>query len=128
MSFPHLLYLGCLAAIGIINLLPLIGILGGPRLGAAYGIEIDSAEVEILLRHRALLFGLIGGFVLGSLWLPQYRSAALLIAGISMAGFLALAWLIGDYGRELTAIVAADTVGLVLLAVAVVLSASLPKT
>lgn len=106
--------------VGLINLLPVIGVLGGERLASAYGITIDGPDLEILLRHRALLFGIIGGFVLTSLWLPDLRMAALALAGISMAGFLCVHWIVGDAGRELGRIAVIDLVGMVFLSIALV--------
>ena len=109
-----LLFLG-----GAINFLPLLGVLSASRLSQAYGIEVAGSDLEILLRHRALLFGLVGGFVFYSLFVPHYQSASMVLAGISMVGFLVLCWWVGDYNRELHKILMADVVGLVCLAGAV---------
>ena len=119
-------YVFSVALVGLINVLPVIGMLGADRLQSAYGIALDSPELEILLRHRALLFGLIGGFVLVSLRLPQYQGAALTLAGCSMAGFLLLALTVGSSGESLRGILVADVLGLAALAIATVLKLSLP--
>ena len=111
-------YLGAIGLVALINLLPVFGVLSAERLADGYGVEIASAELEILLRHRALLFGIVGGFVLASLWLPAYRGAALLLAGISMVGFLLLAAQVGAYGPALGRVVRADIVGVLALVVA----------
>ena len=111
-------YLGAIGLVALINLLPVFGVLSAERLADGYGVEIASAELEILLRHRALLFGIVGGFVLASLWLPAYRGAALLLAGISMVGFLLLATQVGAYGPALGRVVRADIVGVLALVVA----------
>jgi len=119
MSYIHGTHLLAVAIVGVINFLPVMGLLSAERLESAYGIAIDSAELSILLRHRALLFGVIGGFVLVSLALPYYRLAALLLAAISMSGFLLIAWSSSAHATEITRVVRADLVGLGFLLLAV---------
>lgn len=121
MTLTHGIYLVGIVVVGLINTLPVLGVLSGQRIGDAYAISVSSVELEILLRHRALLFGVVGGFVLTSLWLPQYRAPALAIAGISMAGFLLLAAIVGDFGPALARIVVADVVGMLALGTALML-------
>ena len=43
----------------VIHALPLLGLTGGARLASLYGITDMDASLEILLRHRAVLFGLL---------------------------------------------------------------------
>jgi len=58
----RLLISAMLIVVGVIHLLPLSGVLGSARLGALYGVPIDDPNLEILMRHRAVLFGLLGGY------------------------------------------------------------------
>jgi len=51
---------GMLVVVGVIHLLPLSGALSETRLTALYGISFDDPNLAILLRHRAVLFGLPG--------------------------------------------------------------------
>ncbi len=53
---------GLLVLVGIIHLLPVFGVLGVERLAALYGISLGEPNIEILMRHRAILFGLLGLF------------------------------------------------------------------
>ena len=121
MNAAHAAYLVAIAVVGVINILPLVGVLSATRIAGAYGVAVDGPDMEILLRHRALLFGIVGGFVLVSLAIPQYRLAALAMAGVSMLGFLALAVSVGSYGAALGRVVTADLVGAGALAVALCL-------
>lgn len=81
-----------LLAVGAINALPAIGMVSGARLQALYDISLTDHNLLVLLRHRALLFGLLGGAVLASVFLPAWRLPAMAAALISMVSFLALAW------------------------------------
>ncbi|XLY87847.1 hypothetical protein ACK8QS_20175 [Ectopseudomonas mendocina] len=67
---------------GVIHLLPLVGMLGSERLNALYGIALDEPNLQILMRHRAVLFGLLGALLVAAAFLPALRSAAL-IGGLS---------------------------------------------
>jgi hypothetical protein len=51
-----------LLIVAIIHLVPLIGVLGVAKLEALYGIPLPSNELAILMRHRAVLFGILGVF------------------------------------------------------------------
>ena len=107
--------------VGVINFLPVLGVLSADRIAAAYDVEVVGSDMEILLRHRALLFGIVGGFVLYSLYNPALQGAALTLAGISMVGFLVLVFSVGGHNAALNRIVIADVAGIACLAGAVLL-------
>ena len=121
------LYIGCLVIVGVINTLPVVGMLGADRINAAYGLTLNSPDLEILLRHRALLFGIIGGFILASIAIPPLRLAALILAGISMVGFLIISWQVGGANAELQRIAQVDIIGIAALVGAVALHAVLAR-
>jgi hypothetical protein len=79
-----------LAVAGLIHLLPLPGLLGADWLARLYGVTPDDGVV-LLLRHRALLFGLLGGLLLAAALRPPLRTTALVGGLVSTAGFLVLA-------------------------------------
>lgn len=102
---------------GFVHLLPLAGVLGGARLEALYGVAIPDATTLLLLRHRAVLFGLLGAALVVAAFRHAWHLAALAAALVSVVSFLALA---GD-GARLTPAVArvvqVDRVAAVVLAV-----------
>lgn len=100
---------------GIINLLPLAGVLGADQLRSLYGLASITPDLEILLRHRAILFGLVGALLIASTFVPALQLAALLIGGVSMASFIVIALLVGNFGAPIRTIVLADVVGLLAL-------------
>jgi hypothetical protein len=65
----------------IIHLLPLAGVLGAERFPALYGVSVTDPNLQILLRHRALLFGLLGLFLLYAAFQPAVQPLAL-VAGL----------------------------------------------
>lgn len=67
-----------LVVAGIVHLLPLPGVSGARRLEALDGIPVAEPDLGILLRHRAVLFGLLGGFLLAAAFRPELQAAALL--------------------------------------------------
>ena len=106
-----------LLAVGIIHLLPLSGVLSATRLFDLYGITFDDPNLEILMRHRAVLFGLLGIFLLSSAFLPSLQLAALITGFVSVVSFLYLAYSVGGYNDQVNRIVTADKAALVCLLV-----------
>lgn len=120
-NLMYKLYLLLLFIVGVINFLPVIGVLSLDRINQLYGLSLADNNLATLLRHRALLFGLIGGFIIYSVFNPEYQVAAIILAAISMLGYLCILWLSGDTNSELIKVAQIDIIGLVLLLVAVVL-------
>jgi hypothetical protein len=99
----------------IIHLLPLAGVLGAERLSTLYGLPFDEPNLAILMRHRAVLFGLLGCFLIYAAFQPQLQPLAIIAGFISVISFLWLALSIGDYNALVKRIVIADLVALVCL-------------
>jgi hypothetical protein len=111
----HYLVSTMLVIIGIIHLLPLSGVLGAERLAALYGMPFNEPNLAILMRHRAVLFGLLGLFLLYAAFRPALQSLAFVAAFVSVASFLWLAWSVGGYNPQLERVFIADVVALVCL-------------
>lgn len=115
------IYLLLLFFVGVINFLPIIAVLSLDKINQAYGLSVTDNNLQILLRHRALLFGLIGGFIFYSLYNPQYQAAAIVLAAISMLGYLYLSWSVGGSNSALIKIAQIDILGVVLLITALLI-------
>jgi len=104
-----------LAVVAIIHLLPLMGVIGATQLSALYGISVGDANIEILMRHRAVLFGLLGAFLMYAAFRPAVRGPAFAAGFVSVSSFLLIAWSVGGYNAQVGRVFTADVVALVCL-------------
>ncbi len=112
----------CLFIAGIINIVPSILAFIPDKISSSYGIEMPNANYELLLRHRAILFGIIGGIMIYSALTKKYYSLAVCIGFISMISFVVLLKLVnGDVNPELNKVMRVDIVGIVILLIGFVL-------
>lgn len=84
-----------LVGAALIHLLPLPGVLGVDVLQRLYGLDAIEPSVELLLRHRALMFGLLGAFLLAAWPVRAWRlpAAALVLAGdLAFLGLALAGW------------------------------------
>ena len=107
-----------LFGVAIIHWLPLAGVLGGERLGALYGVVIGDPNLELLMRHRAVLFGIVGTLIAAGAFHRPLRFAALAVGYASVVSFLALAYTSGTHSTQVDRVVMFDWVALALLLVA----------
>jgi hypothetical protein len=103
---------------GVIHLLPVSGALGGEALASLYGIAVDDRNLEILMRHRAILFGILGGALLHAACSPRLRGAAILAGLASAVSFLGIALQVGGYNSTLYRVVWADLIAVLCLMIA----------
>lgn len=99
-----------LVAVGLVHLLPVSGVLGGERLLALYGLRVDDPGLSLLLRHRAVLFALVGGLLISGAFHAPWRGLALAAGLISLISFLLLAALEGGGNAALRRVVRIDVV------------------
>lgn len=102
----------------VIHLLPVSGVLGQVRLTALYGLPFDDPNVLILMQHRAVLFGLLGLFLLIAAFRPELQAAAIVTGLISAVSFIAFALTSGGYNAAIHRIVIADVVAIACLVAA----------
>ena len=111
---------GSLILAGIIHLVPIAGVLGPERLAALYGLPFDEPNIAILMRHRAVLFGLLGAFLVYAAVRPALQPPALIAGFVSVVSFIAIAWSTGGYNDAVRGIVIGDIVAFVCLVIALV--------
>jgi hypothetical protein len=107
-----------LVIVGIINFVPVAGVMSSAALAKAYGIDAPTGDVLVLLRHRAVLLGIVGGFICISAFLSHLQVAAVGMAYVSMLTYVQLAW---GAGNELLRIKKIDVAAIMLLSVIPVL-------
>ena len=107
-----------------INLAPVTGAFAPERMAALYGVDLGDPNLSILMRHRAVLFGLVGGLLAVAAFHPPLRTAGYVVGFTSMLSFLLIAWMVGGYGAEIRRVVLIDVVGIAALAGAAVLHVS----
>ncbi len=109
-------------AIGLLNLYPVVGVISADQLTSLYGISIGSADLETLMRHRAVMLGLIGSLLLLAAFRSSIQILAASIGLVSMSSFVILAYLAGDIGADINNVVVADIVGSIAAALVLVLA------
>ena len=111
---------GMMLIVAIIHLIPLSGVVGAERLSLLYGVNIIGSDLEILLRHRAVLFGIFGGIFAYAAFNPNIQPLAFLVAFLSITSFLILAVSVGEFNEALRNVVLVDIFALLALLTAVV--------
>src|SRR5688572_8373251 len=99
----------------LIHALPLLGVLGATKLESLYGIAVQDANLEILMRHRAVLFGMLAAFLGYAAFKPSLHRLALVGGLASVVSFLVLAFAVGGYNTALSTVIRADILALVAL-------------
>ncbi|HEY0846267.1 MAG TPA: phosphopantetheine adenylyltransferase [Noviherbaspirillum sp.] len=110
-----------LIAAAIIHLLPLAGVTSSKALTALYGLPFEESNLQILMRHRAVLFGILGGLLFYAAFFPWLQGVAILAGLLSAGAFLWIAFEVGGYNAMLNRVVLADVVAFCFLLLAAVL-------
>lgn len=108
-----------LLVVGIIHLLPLSGILGVDQLNSLYGLQIGDINTETLLQHRAVLFGLLGSFIIYSIKRTDIQELALIAGLVSVVTFMGIVLGNEPVNAPIMKVFYVDAVALVLLIIGV---------
>jgi hypothetical protein len=111
----------CLVIVGLINFVPVLALISLQKLEEAYSISLLSNNLIILMKHRALLFGILGGYIIYSAFIRIHQGPAILMAAISMFGFVVILHYVGGYNKSLYKVLIFDYIGLLFLVIAIVL-------
>lgn len=82
------------------------------------GVSLGDSDLVLLMRHRALLFGLLGALCLAAIVRNELVPVALIGGWVSVVGFLVLAGSGNSRRSEVQRVVRADYVAVVALAAA----------
>jgi hypothetical protein len=104
-----------LVVAAIVNILPMAGVASAARLEAMYGVAVDGSDMAILMRHRAVLLGIVGALLLVAAFRPDWRTPAILAGLVSMLSFVAVAFLEGGFNGQLRTVLRIDVVASILL-------------
>ena len=111
-----------LALPALIHLAPLSGVLGAARLEKLYGAKITDPNVLLAMRHRAVIFGILGlGLVAAMIW-PSVALPVIVGTILSDLAFLGLALMTPERSPEMNKVLAADVFSLICLGPALVLA------
>ena len=116
----HLISLLFLVA-GAINLAPLSGALSSKRLQGLYRIGPISSDVELLLRHRAFLLGIVGSVIVFAAFLPDIRLVATISGLVSMISFIVLVLVLKSGNPQLIRVAWIDVAATLILLLGLVL-------
>jgi hypothetical protein len=111
---------------GVVNLLPIAPLLDPDLLDTMYQVAPVEPTSEILLRHRALVLGLVGVALIVSVFRSSWRTAALVSAAVANGGYVVLAATGGEVSAAATRVMMIDIAVLVLLAIAALLLWGVP--
>jgi hypothetical protein len=100
---------------GAINLAPVSGAISSEQLERLYHIGAASSDVELLLRHRAILFGIVGSIIIVAAFVPGLRLTATLSGLVSMVSFIVLVFATKSGSASLVQIAWIDVVATLIL-------------
>ena len=103
---------------GLIHLPTLAGVLGAGPLARLYGLDIAEPNLAILMRHRAVILGMLGLFFIAAAFRPAWQPLAVVLGLTSVASFLVLAGTVGGYNSLIARVVYADWAALACLVAA----------
>lgn len=93
---------------GAIHVLPVSGVLGPAQLTSLYAIEFADANAVVLMRHRAVLFALLGVTLVVAAFVPRWRWPAIVAGLVSTLSFLLIAGSANELNESLARVVVAD--------------------
>ncbi len=84
--------------------------LGVAQLTRFYGVMPDDPDLVIVMRHRAVLFGMLGTLLVAAAFRSELRPLAYLAGTTSAGSFLAVACSVGAYNGLIGRVVTDDVV------------------
>lgn len=107
-----------LVIVGIINFLPILGAIGVKQLNKLYALDLSNEGIILLMRHRSILFGIIGAFIIYSAFIPSLINLAYIAGLVSMLTFIMLALPIKNHTSQIQRVFYIDIFASILLIIA----------
>jgi hypothetical protein len=102
------LYRFILLITGLVHILPFSFLFFPEQLQKNYGVDMSDVNLQLLLRHRAIFFGLIGLGLIFSAVKKYFYGRASTIGLISMVSFIVLFYQIGGINQQLRSVMMID--------------------
>jgi len=106
---------------GVINFIPIIGVISNHKLSQLYQIDGLDGDLALLLRHRAILFGIVGSVIMLASFQPPIRGHATIAGLVSMVSFVVLVFALKTSNPSLVKVAWVDVGATVLLVTGCVL-------
>ncbi len=110
-----------LVVVGVVNAVPALGLVSAEWMRSAYGLGLSSNDLALLLRHRAVLFGMLGASLVVAAWRPCWRGPTAAANAVSLMTFPILALTAGPVNTALLRVAALDIGAVAALSTGVVL-------
>ena len=107
-----------LLIVAVIHLLPVLGVLGVDRLRRLYGVAIADPNLALLMRHRAVLFGIVGALLIVAAFVPAWQALATALAAVSVLSYCLLYGATPGTNAELRTVFTVDLVAAACLLIA----------
>lgn len=95
---------GLLIAVGLLNVAPAIVFFAPHRSSNLYGIELSDANLAVVMRHRAVMLGLLGAAMIYAAFRREVIVPVVVAALVGKASFLFLVYSTGTTGDELRSV------------------------
>lgn len=100
---------------GLINFAPILGVLSNEHLAKLYLVNNLNPDIALLLRHRALLFGIVGAFIFYSAFQTHLRTYATIAGLVSMVSFVILVFTLNTSNPSLIKVAWIDVGAIIIL-------------
>jgi len=117
-----------LVLVGVMNFYPVMGVLSVDTLRNLYGVTIIDNDLLILMKHRAVMLGIIGVFMVIAAFRPNLQATAIIIGLTSMMAFVGLTLGAGDIGDSVNKVMLADVIGSLALIIVIILKWMITRT
>jgi hypothetical protein len=103
--------------VGVINFVPISLAFFPNKIKDSYGIEVTNPNLELSLRHRAVLLGIVGGLMIFSAISKKYYDLSVVLCSVSMLSFIILYFMIGGINNELKKVMLFDITAMIILTI-----------